>query len=253
MTAFENANTTRLINEIKNSRDQYPVLTKEQERELIEKYRDDRDELNRLLCLHNVKMVFSMARSYVTKTRDFDSLVQNGMLGLMEAAKRFDLDKNIKFCTYASIWIRKYFSMQYYTSQYKMDQATSSLDEPAAFGDGEQDGDTSFLENSLHKYIDPTYQDTVMTTDEAVSADERSELCSELYSRLEADSSLSAVEKGVFHRLFVDNEKTRDVAAEYRLDPSAVAEIRRKVLGKFRNILAADYGITEYGQIASSR
>jgi len=246
MTAFENANTTKLINQIKTAKDQYPVLSKEEERELIEKYRNDRTELNRLLCLHNVKMVFSMAKSYVTKTRDFDSLVQNGMLGLMEAAKRFDLDKNIKFCTYASIWIRKYFSMPYYTSQYKMDQVTSSLDEPAVFGSGDSEDDTSFLENSLHKYVDPTYRDTIRSTSEMVTADENAELCAELYSKLESDSSLSAVEKGVFYKLFVDNEKTRDVADEYKLDPSTVTEIRRKVLGKFRNILAADYGITEY-------
>ena len=161
MTAFENANTTKLINQIKSAKDQYPILSKEEERELIEKYRNDREKLNQLLCLHNVKMVFSMARSFVTKTKDFDSLVQNGMLGLMEAAKRFDIDKNIKFCTYASIWIRKYFSMQYYTAQYKMDQATCSLDEPAAFGSDDDTDDTSFLENSLHKYIDPTFQDPV--------------------------------------------------------------------------------------------
>ena len=75
MAIFENVNTTKLINEIKNAKDQYPVLSKEEERELIEKYRGDRTELNRQLCLHNVKMVFNMAKSFVTKTKDFDSLV----------------------------------------------------------------------------------------------------------------------------------------------------------------------------------
>lgn len=247
MAIFENANTTKLINEIKNAKDQYPVLSKEDERKLIEKYRYDRDELNRRLCLHNVKMVFNMAKSFVTKTRDFDSLVQNGMLGLMEAARRFDVDKDIKFCTYAAIWIKKYFSMYYYTSQYKLDQATSSLDEPSLFGANDPNDETSFMENSLHKYVDPTYQDVVMSVDDAISANDNSELCTRLYSRLKTDTSLSAVEKGVFVKLFIENEKTRDIAAEYHIDPSAVAEIRRKVLGKFKNILATDYGITEYG------
>lgn len=187
-----------------------------------------------------------MAKSYITKTHDFDSLVQNGLLGLMEAARRFDIDKNIKFCTYASIWIRKYFSMPYYTAQYKIDKNTVSLDEPQTFGANDPEDETSFLENSLHKYVDPVYQDPIKTVDEAVSADENAELCSNLYSRLNADTGLSAIEKSVFMRLFVDNEKTRDVAEEYRLDPATVTEIRRKVLGRFRNILAADYGITEY-------
>ena len=136
--------------------------------------------------------------------------------------------------------------MQNYPAQYKMDQATCSLDEPAAFGSDDDTDDTSFLENSLHKYIDPTFQDPVKSTDDMISANENIELCANLYSRLESDSSLSAVEKNVIIKLFIDNEKTRDVAAEYKMDPSAIAEIRRKVLGKFRNILAADYGITEY-------
>lgn len=249
MTIFENVNTTKLINQIKASHEQYKILSKEEEQELIEKYRNDRDKLNQLLCMHNIKMVFSMAKSFVTKTRDFDSLVQNGMLGLMEAAKRFDIDKNIKFCTYAAIWIRKYFSMHYYTSQYKIDQNTSSLDEPAAFGSDDPTDDTSFLENSLHKYMDPTHQDVVKTIDDSISANENSELCANLYSKLNADNSLSAMEKNVFIKLFVDNEKARDIALEYQIDPNTIAEIRRKVLNKFRNILAADYGITEYNQL----
>lgn len=252
MTVFENVNTTKLINQIKTSQEQYPILSKEEERKLIETYRNNREELNRRLCLHNIKMVFSMAKSYVTKTKDFDSLVQNGMLGLMEAARRFDINKNIKFCTYASIWIRKYFSMQYYTSQYKLDQSTFSLDEPAAFGSDDPADETSFLENSLHKYIDPSHQNIVKTIDESISANENSELCERLYSKLYEDSSLSAMEKNVFIKLFVDNEKTRDIAAEYKLDPNTIAEIKRKVLGKFKNILAADYGITEYNQLIFS-
>ena len=60
------------------------------------------------------------------------------------------------------------------------------------------------------------------------------------------------MEKNVFIKLFVDNEKTRDIAAEYKLDPNTIVEIKRKVLGKFKNILAADYGITEYNQLIFS-
>ena len=55
MTVFENVNTTKLINQIKTSQEQYPILSKEEERELIETYRNNREELNRRLCLHNIK------------------------------------------------------------------------------------------------------------------------------------------------------------------------------------------------------
>jgi DNA-directed RNA polymerase specialized sigma subunit len=139
--------------------------------------------------------------------------------------------------------------MHYYTSQYKIDQNTSSLDEPAVFGSDDSTDDTSFLENSLHKYIDPTHQDVVKTIDDSISANENSELCANLYSKLNADNSLSSIEKNVFIKLFIDNEKAKDIALEYQIDPNTIAEIRRKILNKFKNILAADYGITEYNQL----
>ena len=43
MAVFENVNTTKLINQIKSSQDQYPILSKNEERELIAQYRDNRD------------------------------------------------------------------------------------------------------------------------------------------------------------------------------------------------------------------
>lgn len=42
-----NQNTTRLINQLKRSSEQYPCLDKAAERELIEKYRNDRETLNK--------------------------------------------------------------------------------------------------------------------------------------------------------------------------------------------------------------
>ena len=83
---------------------------------MIEKYKDDRDRLNHLLFMHNIRIVFNMAKTYMSKTNDYDSLVQNGMQGLAEAARRFKVDKNIKFCTYATIWVKKYMTMYYYSA-----------------------------------------------------------------------------------------------------------------------------------------
>ena len=102
-----NQNTTKLINQLKASSTQYPVLNKKQEREMIEQNRNNRDRLNFLLFMHNIRTVFNQAKAYVSKTNDFDALVQNGMMGLGEAARRFDIDRDIKFCTYATIWVKK--------------------------------------------------------------------------------------------------------------------------------------------------
>lgn len=83
---------------------------------MIQENLHDRDRLNFLLFMHNVRTVFSQAKAYMSKTNDFDSLVQNGMLGLAEAVRRFDPSRDVKFCTYANTWVHKYLSMPYYTS-----------------------------------------------------------------------------------------------------------------------------------------
>lgn len=64
------------------------------------------------------------------------------------------------------------------------------------------------------------------------------------------DGSLSATDKAVFERLFIDQEKPRDVAMEYNIDQSAVTEIRNRILGKFRDILKAEYNVNSYRDLS---
>ena len=71
-----------MINELKRSSTQYPPLNKQQERALIEQYRNDRDKLNELLYMHNIRLAFNMAKKYATKTNDFDALVSDCLYGL---------------------------------------------------------------------------------------------------------------------------------------------------------------------------
>ena len=72
-----NQNTTLLLNQLKAAKDQYPNLSKDEERAIIKKYKKNRKELNRLLFMHNIKLVFNMAKKYMSKTNDFDGLVQD--------------------------------------------------------------------------------------------------------------------------------------------------------------------------------
>ncbi len=83
---------------------------------MIEKYRNDRETLNHLLFMHNIRIVFNMAKRYMSGVDDYDTLVQNGMEGLAKACVRFDIDRNIKFCTLASIWVRKHMTMYYHSA-----------------------------------------------------------------------------------------------------------------------------------------
>jgi len=75
-----NQNAGKLIQDIqKMPGDNYPVLTKEEEQKLIEKLKDNPDELRKQLVLHNIQLVYHMAKKYASKTDDFDSMIQDGL------------------------------------------------------------------------------------------------------------------------------------------------------------------------------
>jgi RNA polymerase primary sigma factor len=85
-----------------------PRLTAEEERELAVGIRDrnDQDALRRLVE-GNLRFVVSYAKRYRGLGVPFVDLIHEGNLGLMEAARRFDPGRNVKFITYAVWWVRQ--------------------------------------------------------------------------------------------------------------------------------------------------
>jgi RNA polymerase primary sigma factor len=85
-----------------------PRLTPEEERELGRRIKEDGDEAGlRRLVEGNLRFVVSYAKRYRGLGVPFLDLIHEGNLGLMEAARRFDPDRNVKFITYAVWWIRQ--------------------------------------------------------------------------------------------------------------------------------------------------
>lgn len=245
-----NQSTTKLINELKNSLTQYPPLNKKQEQALIDQYRDDRDKLNELLYMHNIRLAFNMAKKYATKTNDFDALVSDCLYGLSIACQRFDIDKGIKFSTYATNWIFKYCLSSFYDKQNEIDRVSVSINEPNLCSKMKSNnGNEVTFENYVNEYIDPSISH-YKTADQELSSMEMTSICKELMKKFAEDKSLSATDKNVFIDGVFNKEKTKDIAAKYCISTTDVHQIKSKILTKFKDILLNDYSISKFNQIS---
>ena len=97
-----------IVNSYINSFSNFPLLSKEQEIELFEKYHNGDETAKEKLINSNLKLVFSIAKKYYKRDMDFLDLVQEGNLVLIRAVEKFDLSKNTKFSTYAFKCINNY-------------------------------------------------------------------------------------------------------------------------------------------------
>ena len=87
------------------------VLSRSEEHALLTKCHDGCERSLDTLVAHNMRMVHKVAHSYHRTMRahvTYDDLVQEGVIGLVTAIKRFDTDSGNKLSTYAMPWIRKY-------------------------------------------------------------------------------------------------------------------------------------------------
>lgn len=85
----------------------YPLLSAEEEYDLAVK-KDAGDEASRkLLIQSNLRLVVNLAKRYPNRGFTMEDLVQEGNMGLMRAAKKFDISFGCKFSTYATWWINQ--------------------------------------------------------------------------------------------------------------------------------------------------
>ena len=91
------------LNDIRNIK----LLTKEEEKSLVLQIKKGDERAKEIFILHNLRLVISIAKKYINKGIPINDLIQEGNLGLIRAAEKFELDKDIKFSTYATWWIKQ--------------------------------------------------------------------------------------------------------------------------------------------------
>ena len=84
-----------------------PRLTPEEERELARRCAQGDEEAIRKMVNANLRLVVSVAKEYSGRGVPLLDLIQEGSIGLLAAARKFDYTRDLRFSTYATKWIRQ--------------------------------------------------------------------------------------------------------------------------------------------------
>ena len=87
----------------------YPFLSKEEEVQLFHEYRvmGSREAAVKLI-VSNLRVSVAIAKEYAHTGADQMDLIQEGNVGLMQAMRKFDVSRNVRFYAYAAWWVRAY-------------------------------------------------------------------------------------------------------------------------------------------------
>jgi RNA polymerase primary sigma factor len=99
--------TTDSLQLFLNEAGRYPLLTAAQEVEISKRIEAGDKSAKDLLVNSNLRLVVSIAKKYQGHGLTLLDLIQEGIIGLIRAAEKFDWRKGFKFSTYATWWIRQ--------------------------------------------------------------------------------------------------------------------------------------------------
>ncbi len=111
----------------------YPFLSKEEELRLFYEYQvQGNREAAVKLILANLRVSVAIASEYLHTGADQMDLIQEGNVGLMQAIKKFDPKKNVRFHAYAAWWARAYI-LRYLLNTYRLIKVGTTQDQRKLF------------------------------------------------------------------------------------------------------------------------
>ena len=130
-----------------------PPLTAEEEREVLGRWKEEKETIKGILIERNLRLVVYIAKKFENTSTNVEDLISIGTIGLIKAVNTFDPEKNIKLATYASRCIENEILMHLRRSS-KI-KAEVSFDEPLNV---DWDGNELLLSDILGTEGDIIYQ-----------------------------------------------------------------------------------------------
>ncbi|HUL19681.1 MAG TPA: RNA polymerase sigma factor RpoH [Steroidobacteraceae bacterium] len=256
-----------------------PVLTRDEERELAERFRKQEDlDAARKLVLSHLRFVVHIARGYSGYGLPVGDLIQEGNVGLMKAVKRFDPSLNVRLVSFAVHWIRAeiheyvlrnwrlvkiattkaqrklFFNLR----RMKKNLTWLSAEETAAVARdlGVTEGEVSEMEKRLAARdlsFDPTPESdeeevyspaAYLPSPDADPAEqvESAESSEDESDRLhEAMERLDARSREIVQRRWMSDDKAtlHELADKYGVSAERIRQIESSAIGKLRGLMAA--------------
>lgn len=103
ITRRDSMSIEKYLNEVSK----YDVLTPEEELRLFRRYKEGDEMAFQKIIRSNLRFVISVAKQYQHTGLSLDDLINEGNIGLIKAAQRFDETRGFKFISYAVWWIRQ--------------------------------------------------------------------------------------------------------------------------------------------------
>ena len=182
----------------------------------------DLTEKRNTLIKENQGLVISIAKRYVNKHVLIEDLIQEGFLGLIAAAERFDTERGCQFSTYAVYWIRYYISRA-------VRKATKGYE-------------SLYLDKSMGEDGDSTLVESIMDENEPLSY-EVAEQNEQIQFVAEMVSCLKPKERRIVELRFGLNSEIEhsfeEIGELLNLSKERVREIEVKALKRLRNLIVS--------------
>ena len=224
----------RFFSGIKDKDEQFKVLTDDEEKELIERYKDDRPEMERQLVTHNIFLAIGFASKQQYRFTDHDELISLSIYGLMEAAKKFDPSKGWRFNTYAVWYLKRNVLRQFYVKkEYIIGERTAIFLDDSKMQNGDENDDYAFA--SLNSQMEPTLTDNYRSPSalDNISFSEHEQYMRDMLTKVVdtvANSSLSETDKKIFNLSCIEGENLSTISKELGISYVKAMDGRKRVL-----------------------